>query len=222
MNEPQFIRNIRFEIKWMIEDLTILVKHPTREMSWFELKHHWLKLWDHIIFHPWYCLKRGIRNLYKWFTTIWGNDCWDARFMQDFVFKQLTEMETLWREVYVPREREWVAKDGMEKGFRCQHRRIWKQIRWAKILLQMHFNEHYAMKWYDYHHSKFPERGFLEHEESETKYDKFGIPVLFTCKPMSEAERDHYRSGSDHAREMDEKVWKLYNKVMSKQRGWWD
>lgn len=218
----RFFRSVGYEIKWILEELIILAKHPTRKATYHSISYHWYKLWDTIIFHPWYCLKRGIKNIFRWFPIIWRNDSWDYFFLCDMMDKQLKDMEHLWETMYVKEERKWEAQPngGCEKGFRCQHRRILKRIRWTRKLMNMWREEYYAIKWYDYHHSKFPERGLFASDEV-AKYDEYGVPVLYTCKPMPEDEREHYRSGSDKAREMDEKVFKLWQKNLGFIRNWW-
>ena len=212
-------RSLYFDTKHLMEELALFVKYPTRKATRRDIKQYFGSICNTIIFHPWYCLKRGIRNLYKWFPIIWNNDCWDYFFLCDMMDKQLKEMEDFWVKKAKEERNKWGKTN--EKGWRCQYRRIWKRIRWTRKLMEMWREEYYTMKWYDYHHSKFPERSFLEKNESLTKYDEYGVPILYTCKPMPEDERKHYRSGSDKAREMDEKVFKLWYNNLRFIRHWW-
>ena len=217
-----FFRSVAFDVKYLIRDIGTLIKHPTREMSRVEVKYGFSKLYNHIIGHPWYALKRGIRNLWIWFPTIWRNDSWDYCFMLNMMDKQLKEMEELWESKYVKREREYRKEADVDMiGWRCQHARIWKRIRWTRKLMAMWRDEHYAMKWYDIHSKKFPRAKILERDDSLTKYDEYGIPILFTAKPMPEDEKEHYRSGSEKARLMDEKCFKLWVKNLGYVRNWW-
>lgn len=215
-----FFRSIYFDTKYLTQDIILLMKHPTRKATRTDIKYHFNSLCNDIVFHPWYCIKRGIKNLIKWFPLIWRNDIWDYYFMLDMMDKQLSYMEKFWAKE-AREERKPGNGDTHEKGWRCQYRRIWKRIKWTRKLMNMWREEFYIMKWYDFHHSKFPEREPFEKDESLTKYDEFGVPILYTCKPMSDEERVHYNSGSDKARDKDEKVFKLWQKNMGFIRQWW-
>lgn len=221
-----YFRDMKCELKWLAEELWLLAKHPSRKATYLDISYHWSKLWDYTLFHPWYCLKRGIKNFWSWKGMIWRLDSWDWFFLADMMDKQLKDMESLWETRYVVEEREYAAKpkdEGMEKGFRCQHRRIWKRIRWTRKLMGMWRDEHYAMKAYDEHTKKFPRASlFLEDENiAKTTYDEYGVPILYECKPRAEDERVDYRLTSEQARLMDEKCFKLWQKNLGNIRNWW-
>jgi hypothetical protein len=212
-----FFRDIYFECKWMLEEIVIIIKHPTRKASYFDLKHHWSSLWGHIIFHPWYCLKRGIRNIYIWFPTIWRNDCWDHFYLLNMMEIQLKEMEDFWA-TKAPEERD---SEPNEKGWRCQHRNIYKRIKWTRKYMNMWRDEHYSMEAYYAHKKACPnEPEMFEHQK--VNYDSFGIPISYECKPMSEEGREDFSTRSAKAHKMDEKVFKLWLKNLSKIKNWWD
>ena len=220
MKVPQFFREIFFELKWMIEDISILIKHPSRKLSRIEVKYHFFKLYRTIFSHPWYCLKRGIRNLYTWFPIIWRNDVWDHDFICVMIDKQLKEMEDFWKK---QAEEERTSNWNMDKGYRCQNRRIYKRIKWCCKYMDMWREEHYIMKAYDENVKLFPRDSnkLFDHDESLTTYDEYGIPLTYTCKPMAEDCAEDYRMRSTIAHEQNEKVFKLWLKQLSYLRNWW-
>jgi hypothetical protein len=214
----QYCRNIFYELKWIAEEIIILIKHPTRKASRNDISYHWYKLWDNIIFHPWYCLTRGIKNIYIWGALIWKLDYWDHFYLEDMIDKQLEEMEKLWEKQYAPRDREYF--DTMDKGYRCQHIRIWKRIRWTRKLMRMYRDEHYSMLAYDEHRKAFPNRDILK--STPHTVDEYGIVTSYICDPMTEDESKHFRNTSGPARLKDEKCFKLFIKNFSNLRNWWD
>lgn len=230
MKEPQWLRSLRFEIKYLIKELVLLVKHPTRKATYRDISYHWYKIWDILIFHPWYCLKRGVRNIYNWGWEIWSLDSWDYSFLCNMIDHQLKDMEELWESKYVKKEREYEAKNKADGnngedhiGWRCQHRRIWKRIRWTRKLMQMWRDEHYTMQAYDVHSKLFPKDSnrLFDTDESLTTYDEYGVPILYTCKPMAEDARTDYRMRSEIAIEKDKKVFKLWQKNLGFIQNWW-
>lgn len=217
-----FFRDIRFELKYMFDELILIIKHPTRKASHTDFKYHWSRLCDTIIFHPWYCLKRGLRNIYIWFPTIWGNDSWDYSYLCNMMDLQMKEMEDLWLKTYLKDERkDRDDPDGCPVGWRCQHHRKWKRIKWSRKLMQMWRDEHYTMKAYYENKELFPKDSFLETDDSKTTYDEFGVPVLYTCKPMSEDCSEDYRMRNEKARKMEAKVFKLWQKNIGYIHYWW-
>jgi hypothetical protein len=82
-------------------------------------------------------------------------------------------------------------------------------------------DEHYQMLAYDEHHKAFPNRDNLFKDSTVSKVDEFGIPVLYTCNPMSEEEGIDYRSRSEIAREKDKKLLKLWQKNLGFIQHWW-
>lgn len=199
----QFFRDIRYETKWLIEELIIKIKHPTRKG---EASYHAWKLYRTIIGHPWYCLKRGIRNLWVWFPLIWRNDVFDHQYLMNLMDKQLSEMEDFWKSDY--------------PNVRAQPH-IRKRITWTRKLMSMTIDEHYSMKYFYHFHSI--RGGFKEWQSVACAWDEYGIPTMFeSIETMSEEDKAEYRAGSAKAHEMDKKVWKLFIKNMSRMREWWD
>lgn len=202
----QFCRNIYFDTKYLLGEVVILIKHPTRTASWQELKHHWLKIWDHIIFHPWYSLKRGVRNLVKWFPIIWGNDCWDYSFLCNLMDKQLKEMENFFYS---------------EDTHIMSAKRYGRQIRWTRKLMNMWREEYYSMKSMDEYRSRYPKQN--EFNLIPHRLDEFGIPISYINGNIrTEEEKAILIKFLDEGREKDEKVFKLFIKNLSNIRGWWD
>jgi hypothetical protein len=134
----------------------------------------------------------------------------------------MKEMEDFWK-TKADEERKYYfeTKETDPVGWRCQHRRIYKRIKWCRKLYAMWTDEHYAMKWYDCHHSKFPDRKNLLDSAEPCEWDEYDIPTLFKSLKMDEKEREHYASGTDIAYKMDEKTFKLWHKQLSKLKGWW-
>ena len=77
-----FCREVIFDFRYLIEDLYLLCKHPTRKATYIDIKYHGYKLRSHFIDHPWYCLKRGIRNIFVWWKIIWCNDVFDYFYIE--------------------------------------------------------------------------------------------------------------------------------------------
>lgn len=202
----QWVWRMWCEYTYLLEEIDILYEHPTRKMSRVEVKYHFLKLIDEICY-PWYCLKRGVRNFKRWFTTIWGLDVYDHSYLFNVIDKQLEDME------------EFFAGD---KTHCCGANHRAKRIRWTRKLLKMHRDETYNMKHYEAHSAKYG-RLFDRHESKVVKEDEYGIPLLYSweCNDTEE-EREEYRQGMLKARDMDEKVWKLFMKNLSRCREWWD
>ena len=201
-----YFRELRFETKYLFEELMILIKHPDRQLSRIEVKLHIYKIFRLLTFdHARYCLKRGIRNLWVWFPIIWKNDCWDHTYLTELMDKQMKEMEEFFL-------------SGTPMSMRAK--RDGKRIRWARKLYKLWKDEYYVMTWYDYHNSKFPHENMWEIES--TQYDSYGIPISYQTKSMTDEESEHYRSGSTIAHKKDEKVFKLYMKNLAYLRNWWD
>ena len=215
-----FFRELKYQIQYIFEDLILLAKHPSRKDTIRDLKYNFNRLVITLVIHPWYCLKRGIRNIYIWGPTIWKNDCWDYYYLLDMLDIQLKEMEDFWLK-QAEYERKELSKE-VDVGFRCQYRRIYKRIKWTRKYMSMWRDEHYVMKSYYDHKNRFPnEPEAFEHDESLTKYDEFGVPISYTCKPMSEPAKVDYITNSKKAREMDEKTMKLWLKSLSHVQRWW-
>ena len=199
-----FFHELKFEIKYLFQEIGLKLKHPKRKC---DVGYHWSKILNLFFGHPWYCLKRGIKNIYIWFPLIWSNDVYDYTCLTELMDKQMEQMEAFFLS---------------ERPYSMRAKRDGKRIRWTRKLYQLWKDEHYSIKWYTYHHTKFPERDPFEHDPNLTMYDDFGEPVMYTCKSMSDEEREHYRGGSMKAHEMDKKVFKLYMKNLSHLQCWWD
>lgn len=199
-------RNIYFDTKYLFRDIDILFKHPTRTASWKDLKYHWLKLWDTIIFHPWYCLKRGIRNIFVWFPIIWGNNCWDYSFLCNLMNKQMKEMEDFFYS---------------DNTHIINAKRYGRQIRWTRKLMDMWREEYYTMKSMDEYHRLYPKQNRWNFEPHTT--DGYGIVTSYiNGNKKSDEEKEVFGRLMDEGREKDEKVFKLFIKNLSNLRGWWD
>jgi len=200
-----YFRDIKYEAESVFDELVLLAKHPTRKTTRHDLSYHWYKLCNALYGHPWYCLKRGITNIVKWFPVIWRNDVFDHCYLLDIIDKQLDEMEKFWYS---------------DNPHVMKQEQVAKRITWTRKLLKMHRDEHYTVNWYYEHKAKFPSTMFEGSEPHTT--DEFGIVTSYICRPMGEEERNHYRSGIDKAIIMDEKVYRLFIKNLSKLREWWD
>jgi hypothetical protein len=204
----QLFREIWFDTKYMFCEIGLMFKHPKRKQSYIDFYYHWRGLWNHIIFHPWYCLKRGIRNLCIWFPVVWGNDVFDHYFLTNMMDKQLAEMETFW-------------KSDLPHTKGQEH--IAKRISWTRKLYRLWMDDFYSMKQYHEHKLKYPESVDKFIGSDPCAFDEYGIPTLFRCKQtMSEIEQEEYRVTSLEAHKKDEKVFKLYMKNLARMRNWWD
>lgn len=206
----EYFRNIYFDIRWFCEEISILIKYPTRKASWQELNYHIWKLWNHAVGHPWYALKRGIRNLWVWFPIIFKNDVFDHFYLEDLIDKQLSEMETFWYSDYPH-----VTKQ----------KHIAKRITWIRKLLKMYREDHYTMIDYYEREAKFPkskEHGLFGKSVPATT-DEFGVVTSYLCvDERTDEEKEDYRTKAKIAREKDEKVFKLFIKNLSRYREFWD
>jgi hypothetical protein len=213
-----FFRELYFAIEYICEDVVLFCKYPKRRN---EIDYHWYKLWDLLIFHPWYALKRGLKNYWNWAGMIWGLDVWDHFFLTEMMDKQLEGMEKFWKDQADEEREKWA--DSHEKGWRCQYRRIHKRIKWTRRLMFMWKDEHYAMKHYDKHKTSFPRAGSLFDDDNiaKTTYDAWGLPISYEMKPMPDDERESYSAGSKKAYEMDKKVFKLWQKNLGFIQHWW-
>jgi len=203
-----FFREIYFDTKYSIEEVGILFKYPLRKESWIELKRHLSSIYTTIVSHPWYCLKRGIRNLYIWFPIIWKNDCWDYSFMLNMMDKQMKEMEDFFLS---------------DKPHIMKAKQVGKRIRWTRKLMDMWREEYYTMLEYNKHKAKFPnETSMFDHDEEDITRDEYGIPILYKCKQQSKECTNDWRIHLNNGRNMDKKVFSLWLKNLSKIQEWWD
>jgi len=203
-----FFREIYFEVKWMFEEVVILCKHPSRKASWTDLKYHWSKLMSVLFFHPWYCLKRGIRNLCIWFPLIWRNDCWDYFQLMELIDKQLKEMEDFWKK-----------GDTMSVG--AYH--YGKRIAWTRKLMKMWRDEYYVMQHYDEYTTRYPKQRNMFDKSVPSTIDEYGIVTSYRLvNDSTEEQTQWYRETSEIARKKDEKVYKLWLKNFGRVREWWD
>jgi len=201
-----FFRELRFETKYLIEELFILLKHPTRKQTYHDIKYHWHKLMSCLFYHPWYCLKRGIRNLFVWFPIIWRNDVYDHYYLLDMIDKQMKEMENFFLS---------------DETHLANAKLVGKRIAWTRKLQAMWRDEYYEMLEYDKHKLKFPEKGRLLDSEPY-EYDEYGIVTLFKCKPQSQEVTDDFRYHMEIGRKMNEKCFNLWIKNLSRIREFWD
>lgn len=200
----QWAWRIWCEYTHLLEEIDILYEHPTRKMSRVEVKYHFFKLINEFCY-PWYCLKRGIGNFVHWFGVIWRTDVFDHSYLLNIMDKQLEDMEEF-----------FYSENTHLEGAKQRA----KRIRWTRKLLAMHQDEHYNMKHYDEHHAKY---GDIQRESKVIKEDEYGIPLLYSWESNeSEEQWEEYRVGMLKAREMDEKVWKLFIKNFARCREWWD
>lgn len=202
----RYFRDIRFETVRLFEELVLLVKHPTREATRRDIAYHWYRLCNDVYGHPWYCLKRGVTNLIKWFPLIWKNDVFDHCYLLDVVDKQLDEMEKFWYS---------------DNPHVMKKEQVAKRITWTRKLLKMYRDEYYTMKAYDTYKEKYPGDMFRDSEPCDV--DDFGVVLTYRCTPtMKDNEREFYRGLMDPAQVKDEKVFKLFISNFSRLRNWWD
>lgn len=196
----QYFRNIRFNIKYLFEEILLKIKHPKRNG---ELWYYCYKLWDDLL-DPYYYTVRGVKNLFVWFKTIWFIRTFDQWYLLKIMDKQLSEMEKFWH-------------SGNSHVVGDKH--IAKRITWTRKLLKMHFDEYYISKLYNECHDNKP--NFFE--SKVVSCDEFGVPSCYQMiDTRTEEQKYKFRTGMDKAHKMDEKVWKLFIKNFSRCREWWD
>ena len=200
----RFFRSLYFDIKYFFEEILLAFKHPTRVETYKDMYRHWRDIWSTLIFHPWYCLKRGICNLIHYFTIIWSTDVYDHTYLTELMDKKMEEMEKFFQS---------------NKTHLMNAKRVAKQIRWTRKLYDMYCNDYYSTLWHEEHTKKFKTELF---KSKPCRWDEYGVPTLFECEPMSQEASEHYKSGSNKAFEKDKKVFKLFIKNLSKLQGWWD
>ena len=203
MEYPQFFRSLFYELKWALEDLILKIKHPTRPCDF----------WEHIgairclfIDTPFRCLKRGIRNLYRWFPVIWKTDSWDYCFLTELMDKQMSYMQKFFES---------------DKTHLLHARRVAKQIKWTRRLYDMWIDGYYIDKFTEQHYVKWERKGLFESKPCQ--WDDWGVPTTYkSSSNMPKEQSDEYKDGSAIAYEKDEKVFRLYCKSLKRLRNWWD
>lgn len=199
------IRELRFEIKYLFEEIILAFKHPKRKATYQDIKYHWSKIWNILIFHPWYCLKRGIRNYFIWGKMIWELDVFDHYFLTEMMDKQFSEMEKFWYS---------------DKPHVMAQKRIAKRITWIRKLYKMWKDEYYSTKCYEEHEAKYGESKF---ESEVCKVDEYGVPILYKMKnSKTEEEKIEYRDKTEIAWKKDDKVFNLWVKNLYHIRKMWD
>jgi len=199
----RFFWQVNYAFKHLVDEILIKIKHPKREC---DIKYYVYGIFDLFIFHPWYCLTRGITNLFRWFKLIWSIDVFDQEYLYDLMDKQLEQMEIFWKSNY-PNS--------------CGKKHKAKRIAWTRKLYNLHKEEYYVMKHYDeFHNFNYLSTGI---KSNVVKYDEFGVAILSQIEnKFTDEQAEIYREGSNRAYEMQEKVWNLYIKNFSRSREWWD
>ncbi len=123
-----FIRELRWTSNELLDDLIAYAANPHLET---EIWYSWYKFMNCILYHPWYALVRGIRNMWYWIGYIWSNDVFDHRHLHDMIDKQLVLMEKFWKG---------------PNPYAMKKNQIAKRIAWTRRLYQLHMDEYYSMK----------------------------------------------------------------------------
>ena len=203
-----YFKRIYYETKYLIQELFLLIKHPTRKATYLDIKYHWLKLWDELLFDHIYSFKIGCKNLISWFPVIWSTRNWDYTYLLLVMDKQMESMEKFFL------SDKTVTLHAKQRG---------KRIKWCRKLQNMWYDEYYTMNEYEKHKAKFPnEPSMFDHDEEDITRDEYGVPVLYRCKPHSLECSNDFRVHSEIGRAKDEKVFKLWVKNLSKIKDWWD
>ncbi len=213
----RYLKDALCNIKWMFEDILLMFKHPTRKMTYTDFKYHYIEFWNNLFIYPISKFKTGIKNLITWFPLIWNNYIWDYDPLFSLIDKQLELMEKMWKK---KSDKERINPIS-ELGWRCQHRRIYKQIKWTRIYLKLVRDEYYPIQAYYQNKVKFPKEPKM-FEYDKIDYDKYNVPISYRCKPMSINAAEDFSKRMNKAQEQHEKVFKLFWKKFSKIRGWWD
>jgi hypothetical protein len=196
------------DIWYVLEDIPEYTWDAIRardEYHWVELKYKWHKLIGNIT-SPLYCLRRGIKNLYRWFPIIWGDRDFDQGYLLTVMEKKLQFMEEFFKS---------------DKAWCAGAKRTAKQIAYARKLLK--YQDDYPTPYRDAFYKKFGEDNFFR-DSVPVKFDSLGKPMLFRCVDnQSDEYKAAYREAINKDYEFEKKIdshlWKFINKRI---RGWWD
>lgn len=200
----RYFRDIYYNIKNIADDLFLLFKHPTRELTRLYLKTNVHIFWRNLI-HPLYCLNKGITNLIVYFKVIWFDRNHDYWYMTQIMDKKLERME------------KFFYSDG---PVIMKAKQVGKRIRWTRKLLKIWVEEIYTDEAWDKIDKKFlkPKRKF-----EVSQKDSFG--EVLTYKWVSEANEDYSNAVKHMLKEVslkEEKVKQLFLKNFSRLKEWWD
>lgn len=202
-----FLHSLKWDIKYIFDDILLAFKHPKRKDTYTNIKYHFSKITDTLVWHPWYCLKRGIRNFFIWRKIIWGLDCYDHSYLHTLMDKQLEEMEKFF-------------SSGKTHCTGANHRA--KRMRWIRKLLEMHREDYYVMKDFDQRYSDPDWENMFK--SKPIAFDEYGIPTMFEIvNDKPEEQRQAERDSVEIARDKDEKVHSLlWDNLKKHSRNFWD
>lgn len=147
-----FLRELKWTSNHLMDDLIAFVANPNNN---YDLDYTWYKFMNCILYHPWYTLVRGMRNIRYFFTTIWCVDVWDSHYLHDLMDKQIATMEKFWYS---------------DNTNIMRANQIAKRITWTRKLYSLYKDEYYTMKcFHEFHGDDFWDKE-LSKEERESYF----------------------------------------------------
>lgn len=168
---------------------------------------------------------QGVKNLWKWFPTIWRDRDWDTNFIYEVIKVKLKHQAD-----YIgSHDRHTRAKRDAELMLLCTR------------LIQRCQDEHYDMEYMDYHESNYnwvdvedkPDLKKLEIEQLSENFDEYFKKYPLQYKRVMSGEVNRYRRPIEEktkeviameiAHENQDRCRKLLFKIMERRiEGWWD
>ena len=157
---------------------------------------------------------QGFKNLFRWFPIIWQDRDWDHYFIYSVLRKKLKQMEDFQR----------------DHGIAVSHKKISKQIRICRCLLDRLMKDDYMENALFWHEKKFGDRelGFRDTDygdpgEWQEMYTYY--PKLLDWTPEKikmTADKDWHRCYEHSEKMQQQDLDMLFSKMNKQVRGWWD
>jgi hypothetical protein len=198
----RYFHDIWFDIKHTPEYVIDVIR-ARDDYHWQELKYNLYTI-KRDIFHPVYCIKRGLKNLYRWFPVVWLDRDFDHCYLQIVMEKKLQFMEEFFR-----------SGDTHLVG----SRHTAKQIAYARKLLNYTFD--YPTPYLDKFYEKY---GHHDFEHVPCQFDSLGKPMAYEMVSNRTEEYDvAWKSAHYKDMEIEKMIDKhLYKFIGKRVRGWWD
>ena len=84
-------------------------------------------------------IRAGVRNLWRWFPTIWRDRDWDTHYIYEIL------------RVKLEHQAQYIA----DRDFHTEAKRDAERMRLVARLIKLQQEDHYAMEYIDYHESSF-------------------------------------------------------------------
>jgi hypothetical protein len=168
---------------------------------------------------------RGVKNLWKWFPTIWKDRDWDNHFIYEILRVKLENQ----------------AKYVSDRGRHVSAKRDTERMRLVARLIKIQQDETYAMEYMDYHETKYDfiptdetKKWYtMEDEVVSERFDEFFAKYPRQYKRVLSGEVNRYRKPAEEkdkkliameiAHENHERSRELLFKILNSHiERWWD